>query len=273
MQDGFVTTSDGVKLYVESKGEGRTLLFVAGYTAALASWAFQVDAVVAAGYRAVCVDRRWHGRSDRPAHGHRIARHAADIREVVSALGLERPLLVGASMGASVCWSYMDLFGPNALAGMISIDQTPRMVNADDWRFGFYGLTEDNLGGFFAHGVPATHRGRPPEKSLPRIAELQALVGEALLFHPLTVESRPLLDDHARQDWRDVLAAPSAPILLLAGRQSQLWPCDHASAAISSNPLGRSAIIEDAGHSTNVDQPQAVNAEVIKFARELFAQA
>ena len=98
--------------------------------ATIASWAYQIDAVVAAGYRAIAVDRRWHGLSDRPAHGQRIARHAADLRDVIVALDLDKPLLVGASMGASVCWSYIDLFGSDAIAGMIGVDQTPRMINA-----------------------------------------------------------------------------------------------------------------------------------------------
>jgi non-heme chloroperoxidase len=266
MTDIFeVTTTDGVKLHVESTGQGQPIIFVAGYMATLASWSCQVDAAAAAGYRAVAFDRRWHGLSDKPAHGQRIARHAADLREVILALGLEKPLLVGGSMGASVCWSYIDLFGSPAIAGMIGVDQTPRMINGPDWDYGFYGLTQDNVGRFFADGVPETGRGRSIEAFIAAVAVLQAKVGTARLGDVPTPDTLPLLNDHARQDWRDICATTTSPMLLIAGRDSQLWPAQHI-LAIAGNPNGQSLIIDDCGHAVNVEQPEAFNKALLKFA-------
>jgi non-heme chloroperoxidase len=263
-----VTTSDGVAVHVASTGTGPAILFVAGYMATLATWAYQIDAVVAAGYRAIAFDRRWHGRSDRPAHGQRIARHAADLRDVIVALDLDRPLLVGASMGASVCWSHIDLFGPDSIAGMIGVDQTPRMINGADWDCGFYGLTEDNVGRFFADGVPATGRGRSADEFLPAMAALQAKAGDAKLGDPPTPDTLALLNDHARQDWRDVCATASCPMLLIAGRDSQLWPAEHVR-AVAGNANARSSIIEECGHVVNVEQPEAFNAALLDFALDV----
>ncbi len=263
-----VTTSDGVTLHVESSGAGPAILFVAGYTATLETWAYQIDAVVAAGYRAIAFDRRWHGRSDRPAHGQRIARHAADLRDVIVALGLDRPLLVGASMGASVCWSYIDLFGSDAIAGMIGVDQTPRMINGADWACGFYGLTEDNVGRFFAEGIPATGRGRSADPFLAAMAALQAKVGDARLDDLPTPDTLALLNDHARQDWRDVCATASCPMLLIAGRDSELWPAEHVR-AVAGNANARSSIIDECGHVVNVEQPEEFNATLLDFALDV----
>jgi non-heme chloroperoxidase len=263
-----VTTSDGVALHVESSGAGPAILFVAGYMATIATWAYQIDAVVAAGYRAVAVDRRWHGRSDRPVQGQRIARHAADLRDVIVALDLDRPLLVGASMGASVCWSYIDLFGSDAIAGMIGVDQTPRMINGTDWDCGFYGLTEDNVGRFFADGVPATGRGRSANQVLPAMAALQAKVGDAKLGDLPTADTLALLNDHARQDWRDVCAAASCPMLLIAGRDSQLWPAEHVH-AVAGNAKARRLIVDESGHVINVEQPEAFNAALLDVALDV----
>lgn len=44
---------------------------------------------------------------------------------------------------------------------------------------------------------------------------------------------------HARQDWRDLCARTAVRMLLIAGLDSQLWPCEHAAAAVAGNPLGR----------------------------------
>jgi non-heme chloroperoxidase len=63
---GEITTSDGVTLRFTDTGTGPAVVLVAGYTAPAASWALQVDALTAAGYRAVCLDRRSHGLSTRP---------------------------------------------------------------------------------------------------------------------------------------------------------------------------------------------------------------
>ena len=48
-----ITTSDGVRLNVSSEGNGQVVVLIAGYTLPAVSWIFQVEALVAAGYRAV----------------------------------------------------------------------------------------------------------------------------------------------------------------------------------------------------------------------------
>ncbi len=62
-------------------------------------------------------------------------------------------------MGASSIWAHLDLFGYARCLGMVSVDQSAMMVNRDDWTGGFYGLTADNVGTFFDHGIPPTGRG------------------------------------------------------------------------------------------------------------------
>ncbi|PZG11102.1 hypothetical protein C1J01_35380 [Nonomuraea aridisoli] len=83
-------------------------------------------------------DRRSHGESDGPAYGQRMARHGADLAEL---LDVRDALLVAASMGADVIRAYADLFGTGRVRGVVSVDQTPKLVNTGDWAYGFYGLT------------------------------------------------------------------------------------------------------------------------------------
>ena len=52
--------------------------------------------------RVIALDLRGHGLSDKPAHGYEIARHAQDIRALIKALDLQRPVLLGFSMGGAV---------------------------------------------------------------------------------------------------------------------------------------------------------------------------
>jgi non-heme chloroperoxidase len=80
-------------------------------------------------------------------------------------------------------------------------------------------------------------------------------------------ETIKLLNDHALQDWRDVVERVARPVLMIAGRDSQIWPCEHAEAAIATNPFGRAVIIEDSGHTVGFDQPDRFNDVLLEFLR------
>lgn len=265
-----VTTSDGVQLHVTDEGAGPTVVLIAGFMAPASTWAFQVDALTAAGYRAVCIDRRSHGRSDAPAYGQRMARHGKDVHDVLTALDLDDVVLVGGSMGASTIWAYADLFGTGRVRGIVSVDQTPRMRNGDGWEHGFYGLDDGNAGTFFAAGVPPTGRGHTPEQAAPAMLRLLDRLGpDTVAPREIRPETLDLLRDHAQQDWRDVVARVEVPVLMVAGRDSQFWPCEHAKAAVHGNPLGRAVVLEDCGHAANIDQADAFNVALIEFLRTI----
>jgi 2-(acetamidomethylene)succinate hydrolase len=53
-------------------------------------------------YGLYLVDLRGHGLSNKPEHGYSIAHYAADVEELVDALGLQNALLVGSSLGGVV---------------------------------------------------------------------------------------------------------------------------------------------------------------------------
>ena len=265
-----VVTSDGVTLHVTDEGRGEVVMLIAGYTAPATSWVFQVEALTAAGFRVVCLDRRSHGRSEAPDFGQRIARHAADIHDVLVALDLDGVAVVGGSMGASATWSYVDLFGDARLRGIVSVDQTPKMVNTPDWPYGFYGLIDANVGTFFAEGIPPTGRGLPPDKAAVGMTRLaDRLGGDGGWRREIRPETLPLLRDHAIQDWRDVIERVSTPVLMVAGRDSQFWPCEHAALAVEKTAEGRAVVIDDCGHAANIDRPEEFNALMIEFLRSL----
>ena len=52
----------------------------------------------------------WLGESDKPAWGLSVARLAADLKDFIDALQLERPVVVGTSLGCAVIWAYVELY-------------------------------------------------------------------------------------------------------------------------------------------------------------------
>lgn len=262
-----ITTSDGVRLNYADEGDGAPIVLVAGFCAPLESWELQRSALAGEGYRVVGLDRRSHGGSGSPPYGQRLSRHGKDLADVLGALELEDVVLVGGSMGASAIWAYYDLFGAERLRAVVTIDQTPKMVNDESWAHGFYGLTAENVGTFFDNGVPDTGRGLRSNRTAGITRVVEALGFPPAFADPRAPERRALLQNHAEQDWRDVVARMSVPSLFIAGRQSQLWPSEHAEAAAASNPLAGVVTFDDCGHAANLDQPERTNAAILEFLK------
>jgi pimeloyl-ACP methyl ester carboxylesterase len=197
-----------------------------------------------------------------------MERHGRDLANFLDFLDLGHAVLVGGSMGASTIWSCLGQVGTGRVRGVVSVDQTPRMVNTEDWPYGFYGCTEANRDTMFAAGIPNT--GRAPKRDAATTKRMVKAFGGfvgMLRARRLSPNALALLNDHAKADWRPVLDAVDVPVLMVAGRSSDYWPCEHASA--SPNPLVRAEVIEDTGHAVNIEQPDAFNAAMLAFLADL----
>jgi pimeloyl-ACP methyl ester carboxylesterase len=265
-----ITTSDGVRLDYTETGDpsGRPVILIAGFKAAATSWVLQQDALIDAGARVIAFDRRGHGTSEAPSFGARMSRHGKDLADLLAALDLYGAVLVGGSQGGSTIWAYASLFSTERLAGTVTVDQTPKMLNTADWAYGFYDYDRSTMGTMFERGVPPTGRGTPPAQRGERLIRLMAAMridpGRTVPVTYSTTELA-LLNDHAVQDWRDVIARLDVPSLFVAGRDSELWPCEHAAAAADLNDLASSVVIENCGHAANIEQPDRFNELVVEF--------
>lgn len=95
-----VVEHDGVRLWYASFGDGPAVFLLHGGLGNSGNFAFQVPALVEAGYRVITTDSRGHGRSTRDARPFSYEMLAADTRSVMAALGVEKAAFVGWSDGA-----------------------------------------------------------------------------------------------------------------------------------------------------------------------------
>jgi non-heme chloroperoxidase len=99
MTERFVEVEQGVSLFVQDVGHGRPVVLLHGWALGHELWDRQVHEIVSAGMRAVALDLRGHGSSSKPFEGYDVERLADDVIAVIEALGLERVVLVGWSIG------------------------------------------------------------------------------------------------------------------------------------------------------------------------------
>lgn len=98
---GFVD-HDGARIWYATLGSGPAVVLLHGGLGHGGNWGRQVPALVGAGYRAVVIDSRGHGRSTRNCRPLSYELMASDVRAVRDALGLERAAIVGWSDGACI---------------------------------------------------------------------------------------------------------------------------------------------------------------------------
>ncbi len=81
---------------------GRTYVLLHGIAATGMAWMPVARILSAAGHRVHALDFRGHGQSDRPEAGYDLPTFAADLLGTIDGLGLDRPIVVGHSLGAAV---------------------------------------------------------------------------------------------------------------------------------------------------------------------------
>jgi pimeloyl-ACP methyl ester carboxylesterase len=102
-----ITVETGVQLYVEDWGQGQPIVLIHGWPADHRIFEFHMLRLARQGFRAVAIDLRGFGDSDKPWHGHDYDTWARDIGAVFQRLDLQDVLLVGYSMGGAIAAHYL----------------------------------------------------------------------------------------------------------------------------------------------------------------------
>jgi len=97
--------ANGIALHVVEAGTGPLVLLLHGFPTFWWTWQHQLTDLAAAGYRAVAVDLRGYGASDKPPRGYDATTLAADIASLVTALGESTAVLVGTDLGGLLAWT------------------------------------------------------------------------------------------------------------------------------------------------------------------------
>ena len=91
--------------YIES-GTGRAVVLLHGNAGGIEDFEYGAVEDLAREYRVIAIDRPGHGDSDRPDDAGSVEYQAEFLHQTLSALGIERPILVGHSWGGSLALAY-----------------------------------------------------------------------------------------------------------------------------------------------------------------------
>lgn len=118
-----LVSANGARFHLAIAGSGRPVVLVHGIPGFWWSWRQVLPALADAGFRAIAVDVRGFGGSDKPPAGYDLSTAVADLAGLTRSLGEERAVFVGHGLGA---WTvrHLGVFAP-AVAAAIALVSPP----------------------------------------------------------------------------------------------------------------------------------------------------
>lgn len=281
LQISSFITSDNANLCYWEAGAGRPLIFIPGWSANGAMY-FHLLHILSKRYRVYVLDVRNQGLSQRVRFGNRISRYAQDVKEFAGHLGLAEADYCGWSMGASVMWAFIDLFGTQGIRTLSIIDQAPSIYCHADWSeqerldAGAFTTSPERMIASYVNMSPTNtliSASRVVERAMEMdspyfhnvISLAQAVVQDDMTF------TGQVLFDHTTNDWRDVIQAKiDVPTAIFTGEysdwlQSQLW----MNAAIKGSVLHVYSKCEQGDHFLAFKNPQKFAADLSLFLESI----
>lgn len=258
----------GGELYYEAEGDGVPVVLVHGLALDARMWDDQVPALKDIA-RVVRYDVRGFGRSTRDADT--SYSHADDLWRLLDHLELDKPVLVGLSMGGRVVVE-ATLAAPERVRALVLLDAVLDGVawDADSAR-GMRAIGE----GLRAGGLEAAkaawlrHEFFVSAQRTPDLARrLAEMVGDYSGVHWTSP------DPHApRPNSIELLAAIPTPTTVVTGELDV--PCFHEMSHVLADriPGARKLTVPGVGHMVNMEAPEAVNALLRELVLETQAGA
>jgi pimeloyl-ACP methyl ester carboxylesterase len=118
----LVPLRSGIRVRVVERGDagGVPVLMLPGWGSTAYAWRMNLPAVADAGYRAIAVDPKGSGLSDKPLGESEYTSDAmiSHLGEILDALALENPVVVGHSQSATVAFRFAKRF-PHRVRGLV----------------------------------------------------------------------------------------------------------------------------------------------------------
>lgn len=253
---------NGITLAFNDQGNGFPLVFLHAFPLNRSMWTEQENAL-SSQFRVVTIDLRGHGESDAPLWHYTLDQAADDVCGLLDHLSIKQAVFVGLSMGGYILFAFYRKYAER-VKGMVLADTR---AQAD---------TEDGKRARFEMAQIAYKRGPSA------IADIMI----PKLLSPGTIQTRPELVQRVRgmiegnqvsgiagdlmamaqrPDSVPFLQRIHCPTQIIVGELDVPTPPADARLIAESIPNARLAIIPEASHLSNLEQPDRFNEIVRAF--------
>lgn len=271
-QEQYLAVNDTTIRYQDSGGDGEVVLFTHGIGASLEFWAEQIKSM-SANYRIIVWDVPGHGLSGFGKQPYQIADFARVAWNFLDMLNIERVNLAGNSMGASIS---IEMYGLQpARVNKLALLNSATLGREVPLPFKLMNLPV--LGGLMAkpnqmaidqqinaifldHTAVSAELKEIIKRNVMREGAQQAFLST---LREMTTASgqKPSLVKRAKE----ILSTAQIPILFIHGRQDKVIPCFHSQEVQAITPNSSLEIIENCGHTPQVEAPDLTNQLLEEF--------
>jgi pimeloyl-ACP methyl ester carboxylesterase len=256
--NGRAPSSDGVEIAYTTRGSGSVaLVLIHGGLADRSFWAAQLEGL-SDRFRVVALDLGGHGESSQERKAYTVDTWAEDVRAVADALGLDRIVLVGNSLGGAVALAAARILSGRVL-GVIGVDTLHDLTYTVDpasahaqavaFRKDFAGSCRAMVGSLF-------HPGKEPELRAWAERRMQATSPEVVVS---------MMEGFAGYDTAAAARAAGVPIRAING---DLWPTrTNVNRGVAKD--FDVTVITGAGHYLMLERPAEFNRILADAVRDL----
>ena len=230
-----------------------------------------------------------------------LLNYVEDIEDIISFYGFDKVLLGGISMGALTGLKYAEVTKFKNVIGYLHIDQSPKILNDDQWKDGLFGhknqsgldrfdlimqelegfnkeeihydLLTDELKGLLQETI-ADFVSHTPAQDWQKLLLKQLFLQEPILKRLMPMENiRPYLEIMSAYtkldyDFRHILKEIDIPFTIMTGMKSTMYP--PAGQLFIQDQIKHSKLVrfESSGHTPFFDQPILFSNELSNFVRE-----
>jgi pimeloyl-ACP methyl ester carboxylesterase len=258
-------------------GSGPVLLLLHGITNSSATWEGVADELTEH-FTVVAPDLLGHGASATPRGDYSLGAHAAGVRDLLSALGIDRVTVVGHSLGGGIAMQFAYQF-PERCERLVLVSsgglgrevhlllRAAALPGAD---YVLPALTSTRLLGV-GRGVGGLLRRLrlSPGEDLQLLADGFASLDNAgsrqAFLHTVRAVIEPSGQRVSAQDRLSLAAL--LPSLIVWGERDSIIPVEHGAAAHEAMPGSWLEVFPDAGHMPHDADPERFAALLIEFCR------
>jgi pimeloyl-ACP methyl ester carboxylesterase len=253
----------GIELAYDDEGTGRAVVLLHGYPFNRSMWRQQL--VELKGFRRVIApDLRGHGESQvAPATIEAMSR---DVEALMTALEIPNATIGGLSMGGYVALAFYRLFplrvrrlvlaGTRASADTEQGKQAREKQKERALQEGMNGIADDLLAKLFAPATLVKHT-----DVIQRVRQMIIQTNPEGAAAALTAMAE-------RDDQTTLLSRIVSPTLIICGRHDTITPLQDSEMMQREIAGSKLVVIEDAGHVSNLEQPEQFNRALLEFLQK-----
>lgn len=257
MLKSFMVQDAEISCWINPEGfetDRKNLVFIHGSGSTSSVWAYQY-AKLHKQYNIAAVNMPGHGRSS--GQGEKdVRQYVRHLKDILEALAMDHPVLVGHSLGAATALSYAAHY-PSAVRGVVSVGGAMHIpvnpaileglqTNPDG--------AKDLIAKISISGVNRPRLLTSIRASLDEV-RTEVLAGDLTACNQLNLF--------------DEIKKVIAPTLVICGKDDKMTPPERSEEIASAIAGAKWVLIEDAGHMVMMEKPDEVNEALAAFCASI----